>query len=376
MPVEGRNEAEALRPLLMSGRAAFGDAAWFDAHTHIGEHDPDGRTATAADIVQGLDDAGHARALVFAMHEPDGYPAANDAVLAAVAASGGRLDALARVDPNAPGAVDEARRCLDAGARGIKLHPRSDAFGLPHPVVTELVALAAERRAIVLFHAGRGIPRLGAAAADLARANPDARLILAHAGISDVAQLAPQLPGLPNLLFDTAWWQVSDVLALFTLVPPGQILYASDMPYGPGIVTAFALERAGRAVGLPEATLAAIAGGHLSRIVAGEELLDLGPAPGPDVLGPRSTAHERIVSYLSAATFGTWAGGDPEQPISLARLAVVDGADPLLDLVDELMAQAQAERAADGDQPLAGLIPLIVAQFLAGTPTAGVPLVP
>ena len=44
-------------------------------------------------------------------------------------------------------AVAEARRCLEAGARGFKLHPRSDAFGLPHPVVEEVVALAHERRA-------------------------------------------------------------------------------------------------------------------------------------------------------------------------------------------------------------------------------------
>ena len=67
------------------------------------------------------------------MHEPGGYTAANDAVLAACAASDGRLLPLARVSPNAEDAVAEARRCLAAGARGFKLHPRSDAFTLPAP---------------------------------------------------------------------------------------------------------------------------------------------------------------------------------------------------------------------------------------------------
>lgn len=124
------------------------------------------------------------------MHEPDGYRAANDEVLEASAASEGRLLCLCRVDPKAPGAVQEARRCLDAGARGIKLHPRSHAFGLPHDVVGELVALAAERRLPVLFHAGRGIPNLGDAAAELAREHPEARIILAHCGISDLGLLA------------------------------------------------------------------------------------------------------------------------------------------------------------------------------------------
>ena len=51
--------------------------------------------ATPEEILGGLDAAHHERALVFAMHEPDGYSAANDAVLAAAAASGGRLQALA-----------------------------------------------------------------------------------------------------------------------------------------------------------------------------------------------------------------------------------------------------------------------------------------
>ena len=36
----------------------------------------------------------------------------------------------------------------------------------------------------------------------------------------------------PNLLFDTAWWMPADLRALFALVPPGQILFASDAPYG------------------------------------------------------------------------------------------------------------------------------------------------
>lgn len=375
MGVDGFTDAQHLRPLLMSGRGALGDADWFDAHTHIGQNDPDGRRATPAEIIGGLDQAGHRRALVFAMHEPDGYGPANDAVLTAVAASQGRLEALARVDPSAPGALEEARRCLDAGARGIKLHPRSDGFALTHPVVAQLVALAAERRAIVLFHAGRGIPQLGVAAAGLAARNPGARIVLAHAGISDVAALAPTVHALPNLLFDTAWWQVSDLLALFTLVPPGQILYASDMPYGPGLFAAFGLERAAAAVGHPPDVVREMAGGQLARIVAGNDPKDLGPAPGPQVLGARSIAHERVVSYVSAAAFGMWAGGDPSQALSLARLAIDAGADPLLDLTDDLLARALDARAAAPDAPLAGLIATLCAQFLAGTPTAGVPAV-
>ena len=72
--------------------------------------------------------AADSRAVVFPMHEPDGYPAANDAALAAAEASGGRLYAFARIDPKTSDAAAEARRCLDAGARGLKFHPRAERF--------------------------------------------------------------------------------------------------------------------------------------------------------------------------------------------------------------------------------------------------------
>jgi uncharacterized protein len=196
---------EPVRPLYDAARAALpAGTLWFDAHTHMGHADPDGMEADPEEILAGLDAAGQHRALLFAMQEPEGYREPNDRVLAACAASDGRLVALGRVAPGTPGALEEARRCLDAGAAGIKLHPRSDGFGLPHPVVSDVVRLVAERDGIVLFHAGRGIPHLGEAVVDLARDNPRVRIVLAHAGISDVGWIGPAAAALPNLLFDTA----------------------------------------------------------------------------------------------------------------------------------------------------------------------------
>src|SRR5258708_6973534 len=153
----------------------------FDAHTHIGQNDPDGMKATPEEILYTLNLAGAVGAFVFAMHEPSGYPPANDAVLAAAEDSDGLLVPFCRVNPH-DHALIEAKRCLDAGARGIKLHPRAEEFTLDHPGVRPLVALAAEHELPVLIHAGRGIPALGEHAVALAGEFPDARLILAHAG--------------------------------------------------------------------------------------------------------------------------------------------------------------------------------------------------
>ena len=369
MRAPGAPYDEVVRPLYDAARAVLPPgAAFFDAHTHIGQNDPDGFTATADEIVAGLDNAGHARALAFAFHEPKGYHAANDDVLAATAASGGRLVALARVAPGAEDAVEEARRCLDAGAAGIKLHPRSDRFGLPHPAVEAIVGLCAERRAPVLFHAGRGIPRLGEAVVDLARRHPGARLILAHAGISDLGWIGPAAGELGNLFFDTSWWQVGDLLSLFASVPPGRILYASDLPYGSGLFHGFAMLRCTTALGLGPDAVAGIAGGSLERVVAGEDPLDLGPAPGTAALGPRDVDWERTATWLALGCGMAFRGADPTEALSLAALAChrADG-DPLAAEVERLV-EATLEAVASGPERLAyAMYGALAAQVLAGT---------
>ena len=379
MPVNGATFDPRLDGLYRDGRDLLGDVEWFDAHTHIGQNDPDGRKATAEEILGGLDQAGHQRALVFAMHEPDGYGPANDAVLAATAASGGRLVPLARVSPHHEDAVAEAKRCLDAGARGFKLHPRSDEVALPHPAVDEIVALADERRMPVLFHAGRGIPHLGEAVVDLARRYPGARLILAHAGISDLGWIARDAAELPNLFFDTAWWLVSDHLQLYATIPPGQILYASDMPYGPGLTTAFIFLRVARAVGLAGDAMRAIAGGQLDRIMAGDDPLDLGPAPGRAAVGPRVIDAERVVAYCATALQLSFRGIDPTESIALARLACRTGLDDdtglLLTYVDRLLEIALENLRDEPEAPRAPTPALLLALTVAGTPTAGPPAV-
>jgi uncharacterized protein len=375
MPIRGERMILSLAPVLRDGPVA--GAVWFDAHTHMGQRDPDGVKGTPEEILRGLDDAGHARALLFAMHEPDGYEAPNDAVLAACAASAGRLLGLCRVDPKAPGAIDEARRCLAAGAVGIKLHPRSDAFGLPHPVVDELVALAAADRRVVLFHAGRGIPNLGADAAHLARLHPDARIVLAHAGISDLGLLRDAAAELPNLLFDTSWWQIGDMLDLLTSVPPGRVLYASDMPYGHGLNASFLLRRAAREAGWSEEQIAVAAGGQLERIVAGEELHDLGPAVGTAGLGPRAPRLERVVGHSAEALMLAFREGEPAEALALARLGCQhlpgDAHGELLAVADRLLELAMEHRAGAGGDVRACAPAALVAHVLCGTPSAGVP---
>ena len=124
-------------------------------------------------------------------------------------------------------------RCLAAGARGIKFHPARRA------VHARPSRRAQGRRARRRAHAAGPDPRRprhpGARSARgrARRGVPRTRrLILAHAGICDLSWIWRVAPDYPNLLFDTSWWMPSDMLTLFSLVPPGQIVFASDAPYG------------------------------------------------------------------------------------------------------------------------------------------------
>jgi hypothetical protein len=347
---------------------------WFDAHTHTGFNDPDGFQASAEDILGGLDAAGHQRALVFSSMEPDGYAEANARVIAEAAASGGRLRALARLNPH-DDPVAEARRCLEAGAVGFKLHPRAERFALHEPAVEEIVRLADERRAPIMIHAGRGIPALGQDTVDLARRYPGARLILAHAGISDLAWIWREARELPNLFFDTAWWNVADLQALFSLVPPGHILYASDMPYGHAVFNGTALLRCGRAAGLAPETIAQIAGAHLVHLLEGGDPLDLGPAPGAPTQAPPPNS-PRVVQHLSGAISRAMGGGDPSEPLALAQLACDvpedDPERPLLAVCEAMIARSLAECPGLPQNLRAVVGPAVSAALLAGTPSVPV----
>lgn len=237
------------------------------------------------------------------------------------------------------------------------------------------MGFAGQHRLPVIIHAGRGIPALGRDAVELARRHPDTGLILAHAGISDLAWIWQSAREVPNLLFDTAWWNVADLIALFALIPPGQILYASDMPYGSAILSSLILLRIGRAVGLGVDALTSIAGGQLERLLAGEEPADLGPAPGPPATRA-ALAADRAAHHLTAAISRAFVLADPAEPLALARLACdvpsMDGDRPLLRWVARLVAVSEAANAQQA--PLAAIaIPALGAAIAAGTPGVGAP---
>ncbi len=348
----------------------------FDAHTHLGANDPDGMAQTPDELLAMLDSARARGAFVFPMHEPGGYRPANDMVIEAAARSDGRLTPFCRVSPASGEAPQEAERALDAGARGIKLHPRAEQFTLDHPAVRALAAIADERELPILIHAGRGIPALGAHAVALAGEFPGARLILAHAGICDLAWIWRVAPDHPNLLFDSAWWLPADLQALFALVAPGQVVFASDAPYAHTLISAVAQLRSALQVGLTAAQIRSIASEQALRIAAGEPLVPAGPA-----VGERDRAShvllDRVAEFVMLGAIATVRGGDggPEM-LDLARLAcdVPDEIDdaPVFSAIRGLL-DTFREAAVTEPEPRRRIAYLILAASVARTPDVPLP---
>ncbi len=262
------------------------DAALFDAHVHVGR-DIDGMVSPLDELSAFLRRAGVERAFAFCMDEPDREPAfraANDRTLAAAERSEGLVVPFVRLDLGEQ-PIEEATRCLDLGARGIKLHPRAQGFLLDDQRLEPVFALAAERRVPILIHGGRGLPPIAENLRRLHDSYPEASLIIAHAGIADLAALSECFSGRPGVYFDTSVWSAIDLLDMLARVAPGQMLYASDYPYGQQPGSLLIALRTALLVGSSEDEIRDMLGRSAARIADDEP-----PAPLTEPRGPGASS--------------------------------------------------------------------------------------
>jgi uncharacterized protein len=282
------------------------NAYLFDVHTHLG-NDIDGMVGSYDELTSVLDRFAFEGAFMFCLDEPDREPAftvPNDRTLAHAQQSEGRLVPFVRLDLTAQ-PLEEARRCLDLGARGIKLHPRAQAFALSDERLQPIFALAVERNVPILIHGGRGLPPISEDLEALVRRNEGVRLIVAHAGIADMAGLAGRLGGIPGVFFDTSVWSGLDLLDLYRQIAPEQVLYASDYPYGRQPNSLLVAVRTAKLAGFDDKQLRLMLGGTARRMLAGEELEPLSGPKGPTSLVQPLT-FARIHQYISMAVPMLW----------------------------------------------------------------------
>jgi uncharacterized protein len=320
--------ADALAPFLAeTERLRPPGAEVIDAHTHLGL-DEDGRSLTLQQLLSQLDAAEARRACVFPLHDPERHPSyrlPNDRVLAWADESDGRLVPFCRLDP-AEDPRDEAERCLAAGARGIKLHPRAQAFEFDGPEMESVFALAEEAAVPILIHAGRGLPPLADGLADLALRHPGAVLILAHGAICDQGILTTRLADHPGVLYDMSCFFPLDVIELFARVPAERIVFASDPPYGMPATTLYLALRLARQARLDERTTKSVLGATMASLIDGHGL--------PSTTAPRRGASialsgrlARVYGYASLVGPALFTGAG-EQAQAMLDMALAACRDP------------------------------------------------
>ncbi|MEZ5100204.1 MAG: amidohydrolase family protein [Thermoleophilia bacterium] len=314
-------------------------AELIDVHTHVGT-DIDGFVSRTPELLAFLARDGATHAFTFCLDEPDRVPAfraANDRTLAAAAESDGVLVPFVRLDL-ADSPVEEAERVLDLGARGIKLHPRSQGFSLADGRLEPIFAIAAERGVPILIHGGRGLPPIAEHLHALAERHPAAQLIIAHAGIADLAGLAEAFGGRPGIFFDTSVWSALDLIDLYHRVSPEQVMYATDYPYGQQPGSLMLALRTARFCGFTDEQVRLMLGGSARRLMDGLPPAPLTPPRGPTTFSQGIT-YARIHHYLAMAIPLLWTrqqdqigvlglalnacgerNGDPETRLRIAEL--------------------------------------------------------
>jgi predicted TIM-barrel fold metal-dependent hydrolase len=281
-------------------------ASIFDSHLHLGT-DIDGMIGDYDVLEQGMAKYGIARAFMFCLDEPDRHPAfsaANDRTLAFAERSDGRLIPFVRLDlTESP--IEEARRCLDLGARGIKLHPRAQKFTATDERLAPVFEVAAEREVPILIHGGRGLPPIASGLRALVDRYPGAKLIIAHAGIADLDALATAMSGRKGVFFDTSTWSPVDLLEAYRRIPPEQMVYASDFPYGQQPSSLLIALKTARYAGYDDAQVSLMLSGNADALADGAALPEPTAPVGRDTLvQPLQLA--RIHQYLSMATPLLW----------------------------------------------------------------------
>jgi predicted TIM-barrel fold metal-dependent hydrolase len=282
------------------------DIRIWDAHTHLGV-DEDGMHLASEQLLADMERARISRAFSFPLNDPERRPAyrvPNDRVLEWCAASDGRLVPFCRLDLT-EGPVEEAERCLERGARGIKLHPRAQSFTFGEAALDPVFAIAAERSVPILIHAGRGLPPIADDLRALVERHPGAQLILAHAAIADLQQIGRTLLDHPNVVYDTSVWGITDLRALMATVAPEQIVWASDAPYGMAETVTVQMARLLHRAGADERVIRAIFWDNSERVAAGRPAEVLSPV----LMGPTETMtlqRMRISDYIVTTTASLW----------------------------------------------------------------------
>lgn len=237
-----------------------------DAHVAAGEL-PGLPTPGVDDLLRTLDDGGVGRAVLgpvgrwVAVDNTDG----NRTLASWCAAHPDRLAHWATVNPwYGSRARDELGRAFAAGARGLKLVPSVQGFGLLSPLLEPVLDVAEEHGRPVYVVTGVPVASEPLQLAELALRRPGLTFVMGRSGRTDFSlDLMPALTTGPNLVAETAYNGASLIAGMVAALGAGRVLFSSDVPFND---LGLELDRVGRA-GLADADRAAVLGGTAAALL-------------------------------------------------------------------------------------------------------------
>ena len=203
-----------------------------DAHAHVGW----GRYKLLApeDLLRQMDANGVERAVIcpveeqIVLHNRQG----NNFILAQVRRYPGRFIGFAVANPwYGTAAVEELRRALGEGLRGLKFHPTYQGFAINDAIAYPLIEEAARHGAPIYTHTGT--PPFGEPfkVAEAARRYPEVAFIMGHSGASDFWNDIPRCHQFaPNILFETSRNGPGNFGYMLAQVGSDHIVFGSNAP--------------------------------------------------------------------------------------------------------------------------------------------------
>lgn len=198
--------AEYPQPLPMPASAQFPTHGIVDAHLHLDDRQGSTAAQAARTLVEAMQNCGVRHAVVLHLL----WQKWSVGEVAAALAEHPCLTGFVNVDPNSHAAVEDLKRGVALGFRGVKLHPRLQKYRPDDPACIALVQLAGDLGLPVLLDCFPDGDWLMAELtvlhyARLAKQAPQTRIIVAHAAGHHCIDLLMLAKRIPNLWFDISY---------------------------------------------------------------------------------------------------------------------------------------------------------------------------
>jgi predicted TIM-barrel fold metal-dependent hydrolase len=213
-----------------------------DAHTHFAAENKGYPPCTVEDLLSVMDKNGIDMVVTCAPYSSIGkdmtYNEANAFIFESMKEAPKRIIGFVRVNPhlseNALRSIKEG--VLKQGFRGVKFHPRNEAFAINSEELSFPLAEAAVKlRVPILIHTGEpdtygyAQPTL---VGDLADSFPDLTLIIGHMGKRLYEDAILVARWFENIILETSFRSPRDITKAVKLVGADRVVYGSDMPFG------------------------------------------------------------------------------------------------------------------------------------------------